>query len=132
MEKIALLVDDDYVTNYLIKNSLERMGIFKHVATAESGEKALELLNAYLQYALPLPDLILLDLKMPNMNGFDFLEAFNELGVKKKVEIVISSASDYPEDLKRVKELGIEHYLLKPWPISKITSLIDQLQLGRV
>jgi CheY-like chemotaxis protein len=128
MKRIALLVDDDYVTNFLLKTSLEKMGIFEHVATADNGENGIELLKAYIAYSLPIPDVIILDLKMPYMDGFRFIEEFGKLNIKKKVQIIISSASDCPDDKEKAKNLGIEYYFIKPWPVSEIVSLVNQFR----
>jgi CheY-like chemotaxis protein len=124
--KIALLVDDDLVTNFIIKKALEKAKIFDHVVTAENGEKALELIKEYIKCALPLPCFILLDLKMPQMGGFEFLEAFRKLHIKSKIEILISTTSDHPADIKHAKQLGVKNYFIKPWPVERLISHINR------
>jgi CheY-like chemotaxis protein len=114
--KKVLLVDDDQVCNLISKKTLQRMGIVNEVHTALNGEEAINLLNDYFQGALSLPDVILLDLNMPIMDGFSFIEAFKKLNIPNKdsMRIVIVSSSQNPNDVRKAKELGITAFLTKP------------------
>lgn len=114
--KKVLLVDDDQVCNLISKKTLQRMGIVNEVHTALNGEEAINLLNDYFQGALSLPDVILLDLNMPIMDGFSFIEAFKKLNIPNKdsMRIVIVSSSQNPNDVRKAKEMGITAFLTKP------------------
>jgi len=114
--KKVLLVDDDQVCNLISKKTLQRMGIVNEVHTALNGEEAINLLNDYFQGALSLPDVILLDLNMPIMDGFSFIEAFKKLNIPNKdsMRIVIVSSSQNPSDVRKAKEMGITAFLTKP------------------
>lgn len=114
--KKVLLVDDDQVCNLISKKTLQRMGIVNEVHTALNGEEAINLLNDYFQGALSLPDVILLDLNMPIMDGFTFIEAFKKLNIPNKdsMRIVIVSSSQNPNDVRKAKEMGISVFLTKP------------------
>lgn len=104
-----MLVDDDETTNYLNKRLLNEMGVSKEVKVLTNGQQALD----YLQQACgPIenpaykcPDLIFLDIKMPVMDGFSFLEEYQKKGLDKADHVIIlmltSSASFY--DLQRLK-----------------------------
>lgn len=114
--KNVLLVDDDSIFNFLSTKLLERSGIAGEIHTAENGKQALDLLNNYYAGTTSLPDVILLDLNMPVMDGFSFLEAFNRLKFprKEKVSIVIVTSSRDARDMARAKQMGVTHYLTKP------------------
>ncbi|MCD9017010.1 response regulator [Parachryseolinea silvisoli] len=114
--KRVLLVDDDSIFNFLSSKTLQRMGLASDIHMAVNGAEALQLFNDYYQGAKALPDVILLDLNMPIMNGFGFLEAFRRLRIpgKEHVKIFIVSSSDNPGDRQRAKELGADYYLTKP------------------
>lgn len=116
MKKNILLVDDDTIFNFINKRMIENTGMSNEVDTALNGKQALDLLNGYLSGARSIPDVIFLDLDMPIMDGFSFLEAFKRLNMphKEKVSIVIVTSSQNPEDIKRAKSFGIDHYLTKP------------------
>ncbi|HYC86617.1 MAG TPA: response regulator [Chryseosolibacter sp.] len=111
----VLLVDDDQVFNILNRKILESLGITE-VDVATNGAEALLLFNEYFSGTRPRPDLILLDINMPVMDGFGFLEAFNKMPFanKDKVKIVIVTSSLDPRELSRANAMGIEHVLTKP------------------
>src|SRR5579859_5440988 len=104
--KKVLLIDDDKICNFLCVKMLELTGFSENVRTALNGSEALVMLNDYN------PDIILLDLDMPIMNGFGFLAAFEELVYpeKEKVKIIILTSSNNPNDIAKAKKLGINHY----------------------
>ena len=114
--KNVLLVDDDSIFNFLSTKLLERSGIAGEIHTAENGQQALDLLNNYYAGTTSLPDVILLDLNMPVMDGFTFLDAFRRLNYpgRDKVSVVIVTSSNDARDLARAKEMGVTHYLTKP------------------
>lgn len=114
--KNILLVDDDNIFNFLNTKLLRQSGIADEIHTALNGKEALDLLNNYYTGAFALPDVILLDLNMPVMDGFAFLEAFKKLSLprQEKVRIIIVTSSDNPKDRARAKEMGITLYLTKP------------------
>lgn len=115
MKKNVLLVDDDYIFNFLNQSILERIGVTNEIYTALNGKEALGLLG-YSSDQRFVPDIILLDLNMPIMDGFSFLEAFKNLNIPDKgnVTIVIVTSSEDPKDIMKAKEMGIEYYLPKP------------------
>lgn len=116
MKKNILLVDDDQVFNFINQKVLKNMDIADEIHTALNGKEALDLLNGYLSGSRAIPDVIFLDLNMPIMDGFAFLEAFKRLNMphKSKVSIVIVTSSTDPKDIERAKAFGIDHYLTKP------------------
>jgi CheY-like chemotaxis protein len=116
MDKNVLLVDDDRISNLLNEKTLARLGIAKEVHTALNGKEALELINKYYGGGVALPDIIFLDLNMPIMDGFQFIEAFQKLGIDKtsSIMIIIVTSSNDPRDRVRAKSLGIDNYLTKP------------------
>ena len=115
-KKNVLLVDDDQIFNFINRRTLEGMDSVNDIHTALNGQQALDLINEYFTGSRSLPEIILLDLNMPLMDGFQFLEVFKKLDLPniKKVKVIIVSSSDNPKDIQRAKSLGIEHYLTKP------------------
>ena len=109
-------MDDDAIMNFLNTKTLERMGIAKRIHTALNGKEAIDLFNDYYTGSSALPDLVLLDLNMPIMDGFQFIELFKKLRIpnSEKIKIVIVSSSNDKRDIMRAKALGIEHFLSKP------------------
>lgn len=126
----VLLVDDDRTTNFLHKLLLTRMGVAQQVLTAENGEQALGLLDQ--TCAAPdqaaCPQLILLDVNMPVLNGLGFLEAFMQrpLAQHSASVIVLLTTSLHPLDLARAEQLPIAGFLNKPLTKEKVTALLQE------
>jgi CheY-like chemotaxis protein len=114
--KNVLLVDDDFVFTFLNKKIISSLKFVNEIDTAQNGLQAIELLNASVDNDKPLPDIILLDLNMPIMDGFGFLDAFRNLEhpQKHRIKIIIVTSSMHPEDLQRAKDYGVTSYLTKP------------------
>jgi CheY-like chemotaxis protein len=112
----VLLVDDDRIFNLLSKKTLGNMDFIEEIHTALNGQEAIDLINDYFQGAKTLPDIILLDLNMPIMDGFGFIEAFKKLDANgdAQVKIIVVTSSQNPDDIERVKGFGITEYLTKP------------------
>lgn len=106
---LVLLVDDDDTTNFLNKRLLKEMQVAREIRVLKNGQEALDYLmkaceaNPDPEYICP--DLIFLDIKMPVMDGFEFLEEYHQRGLASGDNVIIlmltSSASFY--DLERLK-----------------------------
>lgn len=111
-----LLIDDDSATNFIHKLFIQRVGLAQHIVMTTSASDALE----FLQGRGPLkgeifPELILLDLNMPNMNGEEFLEIYSKLTLKEGLPPVIIVSSSREKENKIMSKFGIvKHYLSKP------------------
>lgn len=122
--KNILLVDDDSVCNFINKKILELTGLVGDIGIAENGLEAIQLLSSYYKEML-YPDLILLDINMPVMNGFEFIREFDlmDLSFKDKIEIVIMSSSDNRKDIE-VAETLERRYMIKPLITTNILMLL--------
>ena len=123
-----LLVDDDDTTNFLNQALLKRMAITDAVLVAGNGREALDLLHTHCaQGTSPTcPTLILLDLKMPLMNGSEFLQAYTKRPATENptVVIIILTTSLNPKDVEQIQDLPINGYLTKPLTRDKINQLL--------
>lgn len=107
---LILLVDDDDTTNFVNTRLLSNMKIAKEIKAVQNGKAALEYLKAACaekpEPGFVCPDLIFLDIKMPVMDGFSFLDKYHEEGLQRFDHIIVmmltSSASFY--DLERLKQ----------------------------
>jgi len=124
----TLLVDDDETTNYLNQALLRRMAITDTVLVAGNGQEALDLLRIHCTAATSptCPTLILLDLKMPLMNGFEFLQAYAQrpLAENPAVVIIMLTTSLNPTDVAQMQHLPIHGYLTKPLTRDKISQVL--------
>lgn len=115
-----MLVDDDPICNLLAQKFLERIETPKQIQIAINGAQAIGLLNVFV------PDIILLDLNMPVMDGFQFIEAFNKLDFdnKRSVKIIIVSSSKNSIDVEHARGLGVDEFIVKPVSVEKLQSVI--------
>jgi CheY-like chemotaxis protein len=117
----VLLVDDDEATNYLNSEFIEESAITDNIEVAMNGAEAIEFLRSALASSpRSIPELIVLDINMPVMNGWEFIEAFRTLnGVdKNQITIAMLSASLNPEDKSRAEQIK-EVSLFKTKPLDQ-------------
>jgi CheY-like chemotaxis protein len=126
----TLLVDDDETTNYLNQTLLRRMAVTDTVLVAGNGQEALDLLQAHCAPAASpsCPALILLDMKMPRMNGVEFLQAYAQRPASQNpaVVIIMLTTSLNPLDVARMQDLPIAGFLTKPLTRDKINQLLAE------
>ena len=104
------LIDDDPDHVLIITRAIREIGDESTVHAASDGDEAL----AWLRAAEKLPDLVLLDINMPGLSGFDVLEALKADERLKSVPVVMLTSSDASADVARAYELGASGYISKP------------------
>lgn len=122
MEKIIniLLVEDDQLDAIDIRRSLDKMKIFYQLHVAKNGEEALEMLNG--DNGLQ-PDVALIDINMPKMNGLEFLAAIRSDEKWKDLKCFIITTSDEKVDRETATKMGISGYIIKPLKLNNASSL---------
>ena len=126
-----LVAEDDEADRFFINRAFTKAGI-KHLVFVEDGQEAIDYLGGEADYsdraAYPLPDLMLLDLKMPRLNGFDVLEWLRKQPGLRRLLVTILTSSDQATDIDRAYDLGANSYLLKPHGSHELTDLVNRLQ----
>ncbi|MES2848254.1 MAG: response regulator [Bacteroidota bacterium] len=128
--KSILLIDDNAADNRYNQIILEEMNIVDDIKIAESGLEALKILDTNDNAQ---PELILLDINMPKMNGWEFLEAYKKLHVDeddKKIVVVLTTSMN-PEDKKKAGEIsGVSEFNIKPLTPEMLEKIIEKYSLG--
>lgn len=124
-----LLVDDDSIATFLNKGQLKKFGIDGDIETAINGKDALTKIDHHFISQNPCPQLLFLDINMPVMNGFEFLEEFNKLDRYKRdfIHIVALTSSDHGSDKIKMSGLGVKYYLTKPLNEEKLNKVFNEI-----
>lgn len=110
MAKKVLIVEDEEIILELLKRKLSSEGY--DVLVARDGEEALKLMNIGIEKG-ELPDLILLDIIMPKMGGFEVMEEINKIPELSKIPVIIISNSGQPVEIDKAQKLGAKDWLIK-------------------
>ena len=121
MVKTIMVVDDEPGVIYTIKQGLEHVDSEYRVITANSGKQCLELLGMH-----PTPDLILLDIMMPEMSGWETLKKIKENSSWRGISIVFLTARTDPY-AKNAGGFLADGYIEKPFEVHKLKERIDRI-----
>ncbi len=124
----VLFIDDDKPTNIINERLAQRSNSFKDIKVCINSAKALNYLTEVVKNNGVYPDLIFLDINMPALNGWEFLDAFKELKLLKKIKIVMLSTADNitQTQIERYKEV-VSCYETKPLSLDKIKQHVSVL-----
>lgn len=130
--ELILLVDDDFVTNFYNEDLLERMDIAHKIHTAKDGQEALDFIlkkGDYKDNKDSKPCLILLDINMPRMNGFEFLEVYKNIDTNLRAQAVVcmlTTSLNHEDKIKADNYPVISSYLSKPLNEEKIQHILTE------
>ncbi|WP_457653695.1 response regulator [Rhodocaloribacter sp.] len=126
-----LLVEDNPAHAELVVRSFEEHRIANHIVHVSDGETALEYLfgkGAYEeQEGPPLPHIILLDLRLPRIDGLEVLRQIKGSERLKRIPVIILTTSAAEQDAARAYERNVNSYVVKPIDFSQFTKLMDDL-----
>jgi CheY-like chemotaxis protein len=127
-----LIVEDDDGHARLIEKNLKRAGISNQISRVENGREALDFLfseGSFVGIERPSPLLVLLDLNMPVMDGYQVLERMKSDARTHKVPVVVLTTTDDAREVTRCYELGCSVYITKPVEYEGFAAAIQQLGL---
>lgn len=127
-----LVAEDDPTDAYFFQRAFKRAGIPVALHFVRDGQEVVDYLQGNGRFGdrtcFPLPQLLLLDLKMPRLDGFEVLAwARKQLGLRN-LQIVIFSSSDEPRNVNRAYDLGANSYLVKPHSMEELTALVGRFK----
>jgi CheY-like chemotaxis protein len=127
-----LQVEDEETDIFMLKTAFQRAGITNPVRVVTDGQMALDYLSGTGPFAdrqqHPLPCLVLLDLKLPKLSGFEFLARIAQQPHLKKLVVIVFTSSADPADIDRAYELGASSYIPKPPDLAEATQFAQHLK----
>lgn len=127
----VLYVEDNADDFALLKLASQKCGTPFSLQHAEDGEQAVAYLSGLGAYGdreeHPFPDLVLLDLKIPRLDGFEVLQWIRRNPATKALPVVVLAGSSFRADIRRALELGANSYAAKPGRFEELQVLIDQI-----
>jgi CheY-like chemotaxis protein len=132
MRKRVLVAEDDPSDVFLLQRAFDAAQIPATLHFVRDGQEAIDYLEGESAFAdrstYPLPDLMLLDLKMPRLNGFDVLSWLRQKPGLKRLLVTVLTSSDQPKDINRAYDLGANSYLLKPHGTTELADLVKRVE----
>lgn len=130
MQKLGsiLLVEDDNITNFINKRLISKLEVAEDIRVATNGAEAISFIRKRLSCNDSCPELIFLDINMPVMDGFEFLQEFKRLQFEQKenVVIVVLTTSTNQNDIEKLKNSGNTDFINKPLTKEKIQTIVEK------
>jgi CheY-like chemotaxis protein len=128
-----LIIDDDEINNFIAAKLIDKLPPKAKVSTCINGQEGINFVKNKLNNQEEFPDIIFLDINMPLMNGWEFLEEYElfKNQIKKKVTINMLSSSVYNDDIIKAKTFTtVNKFISKPLTVDKIRDLYESLSIG--
>jgi CheY-like chemotaxis protein len=124
-------VEDDPGHQVLIQDNLKKAGIINTLFTAKDGQEALDFIYHQGDYQdekkSPTPGLILLDINMPQVDGFEVLEKLKKDEKLKKIPVIMLTTTDSQREIDKSYQLGANSYITKPVDFREFQNMIKNL-----
>ena len=125
----ACIIDDDPIFRFGTKKIMESVQFCEKFLVFKNGKEAFDDLALKLRLNLEVPDVILLDINMPIMDGWQFLDELVKIPYTKKIPIYIVSSSVDSRDIDKAKKYDlVSNYIIKPFSVAKVQALLEELK----
>lgn len=122
-----MVVEDDPTATFLAHRILKKSDLAEKLCTARNGRQALTFVQSYFgdpDYSSDLPSVLLVDISMPVMGGFEFLKELDLLDITKKPLVVMLSSSRKKDDVEKAFQLKADGYFTKPFRMEDLNEFL--------
>jgi CheY-like chemotaxis protein len=130
--KAILVADDSAEDAYILKRAFERAGMTVPIQFVKDGQELIDYLSGTEGFSdrknHPMPRVVLLDLKMPKLNGFDVLRWLQKQPELRRLIVTVLSSSDESRDVNLAYDLGANSYVVKPGSLMGYTNIVEKLR----
>jgi CheY-like chemotaxis protein len=135
MSKTTILLAEDSADDvFFFRRGLQKTGLNAEIKVVENGQEAIDYLTQQNGYAEPMmsprPDVIFIDLKMPEVDGFELLEWISKNYATPPFEAIVLTSSDEPRDYKKALDLGAHGYFLKPITSEQLSTILTRQRVA--
>lgn len=121
-----LVIDDDDINIFIMKKMVQKTGYETDMISKSNGQTAIDYLKELIKNDQPLPDLILIDVNMPVLNGWEFLELYELLHIEKDIDMFMLSSSIYENDREKASTYRtVKGFICKPLSVEQVTELLQ-------
>jgi len=124
------IVDDDEIYTFLLKKTLKKMDICNDISIYINGQEAIDSIKQLIESKKTLPDIILLDINMPLLDGWEFLVEYLKIKdkINKQIDIYIASSSISTGDINKAKEHNeVVDFIIKPINVDTLLKISNRL-----
>ena len=130
--RTILVAEDDPTDAFFLQRAFAKTGVEVGLKFVRDGQEAIDYLVGEPPYAdrgsHPLPELLLLDIKMPRLNGFEVLHWLKTQPGLRRLLVIVFSSSAEADDINRAYDLGANSYLVKPHATEQLLELVNRVQ----
>ena len=130
--KAILVADDSAEDAFILKRAFERAGMTAPIHFVKDGQELIDYLTGTAGFAdrqsHPMPRVVLLDLKMPRLDGFDVLRWLQHQPKFRRLIVTVLSSSDESTDVNTAYDLGANSYVVKPGSLSGYANIVEKLR----
>lgn len=126
--EIACIIDDDKMFTYLLSKQLRLQNLCESILIFNDGDEALKYMRPIIESQETLPSVILLDINMPVLDGWQFLDEFTMFKINKKVTVyIVSSSIDEADQLKAASYKEVSNFYVKPITNDQLIEMLSQI-----
>lgn len=127
---IACVIDDDDIYTFTVKRIIDNSQLANKTLFFQNGKLAIDFFNEYLHQTTSLPDLVMLDINMPVLDGWQFMDQFVKLSplIKKRIVVYIVSSSIDQRDINKAREYEqISDFIIKPITGAMFRKIVEDM-----